>query len=306
MSNLPPLASIRAFEVAARHLSFTKAADELCVTQSAVSRHIRHLEDRLGRQLFIRGHRTLLLTPAGEKYADELAGVFRQLGWATDRAARSSNEEQLLIHAYTTFAMYWLVPRLKRFKELYPNIEVQLTAATSEANAEQQQAHAILRVGPGQFENTQPIFPVRLVPVCTPDIRDAYLSDPRDLMQLSRVTLLHSLAVRSNWPSWLRHTGAHNVEPDHGFWFEASAMAYTAAERSLGVALAQFYFIDDQIKRNALVIPFPYSLESERVYCLTWPHRYSKLEPLVRFREWLAGEVEAQRQGLDDSYLIKV
>jgi len=306
MTNLPPLASIRAFEVAARHLSFTKAADELCVTQSAVSRHIRHLEDRLGRQLFIRGHRTLLLTPAGEKYAGELAGVFRQLGWATDRAARSSNEQQLLIHAYTTFAMYWLVPRLKRFKEAHPDIEVQLTAATSEANAEQQQAHAILRVGPGQFENSQPIFPVCLVPVCTPELRDTQLPDPQHLTQPSNATLLHSLAVKSNWPSWLHHTGAHSVEPDRGFWFEASALAYTAAERGLGVALAQFYFIEDDIQRNSLVIPFPYGLQSERVYCLTWPHRYSKLGPLLRFREWLASEVEAQRQRMDDTHLIRV
>src|SRR6202035_2228187 len=229
--------SIRAFEVAARYLSFTAAAEELNVTQSAVSRHIRHLEEHLGTKLFDRHHRSLTLTDAGEVYRAELTDLFRRLAAATGRVVRT-NKSRLHIHSYSTFAMHWLIPRLPDFKEAHPEIDLQLTAFSKPLAAQHELIHAIIRVGAGDFDKTDRLFSVDLLPVCAPALRErAFRSG--SIEALSNATLLHSIAANANWPIWAQSVGLSDLDTSKGMRFESSAMAYAAAERGLGVALAQ-------------------------------------------------------------------
>ncbi len=295
MAVLPPLASIRAFEVAARHLSFTKAAEELNVTQSAISRHIRQLEESLGLPLFVRRHRALALTAAGESYQSELGGLFRRMARATDRVLRAGHNERLHIHSYTTFAMHWLIPRLRRFQEANPGIDFELTVSSRPVDLDKEQVHGVIRTGPGEFEKADRLFPVNLLPICAPAIRDS-LAATGEAGSLANATLLHSLAASSNWSIWAECVNSLDIDLSQGFRFESSAMAYLAAEKGLGIALAQREFIRDGLLRGTFVVAIPKLVYAARAHYFARLPRYGDLVPLRIFRDWLLSEVEAESQ----------
>jgi LysR family glycine cleavage system transcriptional activator len=299
MSRLPPLSAIRAFEVSARRLSFTEAATELHVTQSAVSRHIRHLEDHLGLQLFIRRHRALVLTPEGERYRDELSGIFRRLSRATDLVVRSAaGQEMLHIHAYTTFAMYWLIPRIRRFQEAYPGVELQLTASTQALDIEREQVHAVIRIGAGNFEGSIKLFPVNLIPICSPRTRATMLPSGT-FEDLKKATLLHSLAAPNNWPGWLESVGLSDLDTGHGLRFESSAMTYLAARKDLGVAIGQREFIQEDLQQGALLTPFKHMVIASRAFYLVCLPQYIRMKSLRLFQDWVLSEVDADQKQLN-------
>lgn len=296
MARLPPLSAIRAFEVSARRLSFTEAADELHVTQSAVSRHIRHLEDHLGLQLFIRRHRALVLTPEGERYRAELAGIFRRLSWATELVVRSAaGQEMLHVHAYTTFAMYWLIPRIKSFQEAHPGIELQLTASTQALDVDREQVHAVIRIGAGSFESSVRLFPVNLIPICSPKVKATMLARG-NVDELKKATLLHSLAAPNNWPGWLEGVGVSDLDIGHGLKFESSAMAYFAAKKDLGVAIGQREFIQEDLEQGTLVTPFPRMVVASRAFYLACLPQYIRMRSLRLFQDWVLSEVDADQK----------
>jgi LysR family transcriptional regulator, glycine cleavage system transcriptional activator len=265
MSSLPPLVSIRAFEVAARYLSFTKAAQELNVTQSAISRHIRLLEDILGQRLFVRKHRSLILTPAGVDYYSELGGLFRRLASATDKVMRKVRQDRLHIHSYTTFAMYWLIPRLARFQDANTEIDFELTVSSRPVDFEREQVHGVIRTGPGEFEKADRLFPINLLPICAPFRRDGSLQEhSADL--LSSAPLLHSVAASLNWSTWMSCVNDNNLRFTPGFRFESSAMAYLAAAKGLGFALGQWEFIQESLAEGALAIAVPKIVYAARAH----------------------------------------
>ena len=299
MTRLPPLSAIRAFEVAARRLSFTEAAEELHVTQSAISRHIRHLEDHLGLQLFIRRHRALVLTPEGERYRAELAGIFRRLHWATELVVRSAaGQETLHVHAYTTFAMHWLIPRIHRFQAMHPGIEFQLTAATQALDMDREQVHAVIRIGAGNYEGSIKLFPVNLIPVCSPAVKANRLPHGQ-LEELRDATLLHSLAAPGNWPGWLEAVGLNDMDTGHGLKFESSAMAYVAAKKELGVAIGQREFIQEEIEQGTLVTPFAQMVVASRAFYLVCLPQYIRMRSLRLFQDWVLSEVDADQKRLE-------
>lgn len=298
MPRLPPLSAIRAFEVSARRLSFTEAAVELHVTQSAVSRHIRHLEDHLGLQLFIRRHRALVLTPEGERYRDELSGIFRRLSRATDLVVRSAAGQELLhVHAYTTFAMYWLIPRLRGFQEAHRGVEVQLTASTQALDIEREQVHAVIRIGAGNFEGSIKLFPVNLIPICSPRTKAKMLGSG-SLEDLTKATLLHSLAAANNWPGWLESVGLSDLDTGYGLRFESSAMAYLAAKTDLGVAIGQREFIQDELRQGTLVTPYKHMVVASRAFYLVCLPQYIRMKSLRLFQDWILSEVDADQKQL--------
>ncbi len=202
MPSLPPLSALRAFEAAARHNSFTKAADELCVTQSAVSRHIRYLEDRLSVLLFVRGHRSLTLTPEGQRYFDDLSGLFRQMAWATERLTNKSKQELLQLHCHTTFADRWLIPRLHKFIERHPEVDLRISASTWVAEPEREQVHALISSSSASSPGADRLFPYTMVPVCTPDYRASTLPSG-DPQELEKAVLIHALGAPASWATWL-------------------------------------------------------------------------------------------------------
>ena len=293
MSRLPPVATLRAFEAAARHLSFTKAAQELFITQSAVSRQIRNLEEWFGVQLFTRGHRQVTLTSEGEMYRRELSEAFNRIDLATRRLNRTRSRDVLYIHVYVTFAMHWLIPRLRNFQDTHPELDVELTASLQAVDFRREDIHCAVRTGPHGWNpgvRIDKIYGSRLFPVASPDYsaqRWPALS-PDDL---NRAKLLHSLARPDDWRLWLKAAGLTEIDPDRGGKFESSSMAYLAAQQGMGVAIAQDFLVQPMLRDGSLVRLFQIDAESDRVYYLLTSPRYEDSPSVELFRKWMLAEV---------------
>jgi len=285
MPELPSLLALRAFDASSRHLSFTKAAHELHLTQSAVSRHIRKLEKHLGVTLFTRGYREIALTKRGEAYQQDICAVFRQIERATGRILHSRQKRELSIHAHTYVATAWLVSRLKRFNDRNPDIEFSLSASSG-TDALREQPHGAIRAGTGEFALADKMFDVNLIPVCAP----ALARRLRSTTDLERTTLLHTLGSPSNWPMWLAGVGEARVDPSRGFRFESSVMACEAARNGLGVAIAYEVLCRSDIESGRLVTPFPTAVPANRAYYFLRYPQYEGFEPLRKFRAWLLSE----------------
>lgn len=290
MSSLPPLSALRAFEVAARHSSFTRAAEELCVTQSAISRQIRVLEDMLGVTLFERRHRAVVLTSEGENYRREVSAAFARLEQATRRLSRRHEREVLNIRAYTTFAMRWLIPRLTRFHSLYPDIRVHLTASLQPLDFASSDIHGAIRAGFGEWPcRADRLCETYISPVCTPELQQGPepLKAPLDL---AHVTLLHSLGRPTDWSVWFGAVGMPEIDLNSGHRFESSSMAYQAAHLGLGVAIGQKFLVDDDLKAGLLVMPFDLLVHLKETYYFLSSPRYVGVPMLEAFREWMLAE----------------
>jgi len=285
MPRTPSLLSLRAFDASARCLSFTKAARELHLTQSAVSRHIRNLEEYLGVPLFARGYREIALTKKGEVYKQDICSAFRQIERATGRLIDSGHKQELHIHSYTYVATSWLVTRLKRFNDMNPDIDFRLTSS-SRSDAVSEGAHGAIRVGTGEFALADKMFDINLVPVCAPVLAKRL----KRTSDLRRVTLLHTLAAPSNWPVWL--TGVHEteVDPTRGFRFESTVMACAAARNGLGVAIAHDVLAKDDLESGSLVMPFSVIVPANRAYYFLRLPEHSNFQALEKFRTWLLSE----------------
>ncbi|WP_457322794.1 transcriptional regulator GcvA [Roseateles sp. P5_E11] len=289
---LPPLNAIRAFEAAARHLSITDAAEELSVTAGAISRQIRGLEDSLGLQLFVRGHRQIALTPRGTEYFKAVTKALDDLKAATRKLQRRSQRRQLKIRAYTTFAIRWLIPRLSGFHAEHPEIEVLLKASLDPVDFRKEDIDGAIRLGDGRWAGAHAdrLVPNLLVPVCSPALaKEQRLKKPKDL---ARATLLHSIARPDDWAHWLAHARVTDqVDARSGMSYESSAMVYTAAVEGLGVAIAQHFLVDEDLRAGRLVQPFETALDmgDYTYYLLTAAHRENSTS-MATFRRWLLAQ----------------
>ena len=293
MSRLPPLTSLRAFESAARNQSFTKAAQELSLTQSAISRHVRNLEELFGIALFYRDHRAVTLTPEGQVYMHEVVEAFSRIDLATRRLRSSGKQNILNLHAYTTFAMHWLIPRLRKFQDINPEIDVRLTASVEPLDFEHSDIHAAIRTNAGQWEGGirgDKLFDSWLIAVGGPEssLRKWPLRQPNDLRN---TTLLHSLARPDDWRIWLRSVEATDVDPERGMKFESSAMAYLAAQQGMGIAIAQSFLVQEDLRKGSLTQVFPQTARSDRTYYLVTSPRHLGDPALELFRMWLLAEL---------------
>jgi LysR family glycine cleavage system transcriptional activator len=280
---------MRAFEAAGRHLSLSRAAIELNVTQSAVSRQVRLLEEHLGVRLFERLPRSLLLTPKGSQYLEELTDAFALLEEATNRIRERRSAEILRLRVFSTFALRWLIPRLGDFALEYPEIEVQLMTLSPNKPIDlaHDDADAWIRTGFGDWPGMRSdwLVPNQLVPVCAPALR-AQLTH---LADLQRLTLLHSYARPDDWRKWLSVADADSIDSTRGIKFENSGLMYQAAVDGLGVAIAQAVLVRRDLESGSLVVPFPIVIPAERTYYLVSPLR-SEARRLVAFREWILKE----------------
>ena len=289
MPSLPPLSALRAFEAAARHNSFTKAADELCVTQSAVSRHIRYLEDRLQVLLFVRGHRSLTLTPEGQRYFDDLSGLFRQMAWATERLTNKSKQELLQLHCHTTFADRWLIPRLQKFVERHPEVDLRISASTWVAEPEREQVHALISSSSATSAGADRLFSFTMVPVCTPEYKAATLptGDPQEL---EKAVLIHALGAPASWATWLDTCQMAGTRGSREIRLETMTLAISAALNGLGVAIVSFPFVRAEVAAGRLVIPLPYVVSLNVAFGFWAVGQSSKLPAVQKFRAWLLEE----------------
>ncbi|HSI59842.1 MAG TPA: transcriptional regulator GcvA [Ideonella sp.] len=290
MDRLPPLNAIRAFEATARHLSMTLAADELSVTPGAVSRQIKALESSLGLQLLKRGHRQISLTRQGAEYHRAVTQALEALRDATRKLKRSSQRKQLKIRAYTTFAMRWLIPRLTDFHASNPGIEVLLKASLAPVDFHKEDIDGAIRLGDGNWPGTHCYRLVSnvLAPVASPALMKAgpKLKRAQDLAQH---TLLHSIARPDDWLHWLEAAGADAaVDPRAGMTFESSAMTYAAAVEGQGLAMAQLFLVEKDLKEGRLVQPFKKALDmGDYTYYLLTPAHRDEAASMRTFRLWM-------------------
>ena len=289
---LPPLGSIRAFEAAARHLSFTKAAAELGMTQAAVSWQIKTLESHLGQKLFLRQPRRLTLTAVGAALAPGVADGFLRLQAAFAAATLEATASAVLsISAVPTFANNWLVPRLGRFQVAHPGIAVRLDAvdAAELTDFGRRGADVAIRIGTGSWPGlvAHRIMPVERTPLCRPELL-AGVKTPADLLTLP---LLQPYEL---WLSWLEAAGAAPpaARPTIAATFPRQHMAGRAAIAGQGVALLNPAFFDIPLADGRLVRPFDTVWRDPlQDYWLAYPAEAAAEPKIAAFRDWLAAEV---------------
>jgi LysR family glycine cleavage system transcriptional activator len=292
---LPPLGALRAFEAAARHLSFTKAAEELHVTQAAVSHHIKALEQELGLQLFRRFNRRLALTDAGREYQPALRDAFDLMSAATRRIRAGDQSGQLKITTLSSFATKWLIPRLPRFKEVRPDIDPMISTSYRLVDFRSEEFDVAIRLGRGNYPGLHVVHLMDdwAFPVCSPRLKKGAraLRQPADL---KHHVLLHDSAVSQNsdapsWRNWLKAAGVTDVAPDRGPAFSDTALALQAAIAGNGVAIGRRSLAIDDMKAGHLVQPFGPELPTRFSWYLVCSP-ISAEQPKVRaFREWLQG-----------------
>ncbi|AZG35517.1 MAG: transcriptional regulator GcvA [Shewanella psychromarinicola] len=284
---LPPLNAVKAFEAAARHLSFTRAAEELFVTQAAVSHQIKALEDFLGLKLFRRKNRSLLLTEEGQSYFLDIKDIFIELGEATNRLLARSAVGSLTVSMSPSFAIQWLVPRLAKFSEKNPDIDVRIKAVDSNANSLTDDVDVAIYYGQGNWPGLRAdkLRNEVLIPVCSPLLLNSAkpLAQPSDL---KFHTLLHD-SNRQDWQAWFRQCGVSDINVNQGPIFSHSSLVLQAAVHGQGVALGYSVLARPDIKAGRLVCPFSEVLVSKEAYYLVCQQNHSEIGKISAFREWM-------------------
>jgi LysR family transcriptional regulator, glycine cleavage system transcriptional activator len=287
---LPPLNSLPSFEAAARHLSFSKAAEELHVTHGAVSRAIRHLETQLGVQLFTRKVRSVALTPLGASYAAEVRQSLDHLAAAT-LAMSGQQSSVLTVSTLDAFASKWLVPRLFKFRRAHGDIDIRLSTSEKLADFVSDGIEIAIRYGRGQYPGVRSelLMQEDLSPVCSPALLEGPhpLRDPSDLKYH---TLIHD-DFPIDWAMWLRMAGIEGIDPHKGPSFYASEHVVQAAVQGEGVALGRSSLVDDDIAAGRLVRPFEFRLSAGLAYYLVYPPGALKRQKVKNFRDWILTEV---------------
>ncbi|MET1255802.1 transcriptional regulator GcvA [Aliikangiella maris] len=298
LRKLPPLKSLRAFEAAARHLSFTRAADELFVTQAAVSHQIKSLEDFLGVQLFVRRNRQLLLTDEGQSFWPKIRDIFEILINATEeiKAQRASGE--ITVSVVPSFATVWLVPRLSKFKQLYPEIEVRLKASDEKVNFVREDIDVAIYYDTGDYPGMHSVtlLTEKLAPLCSPSLLegDKPLKSPQDL---KHHTLLHD-GTTEDWRRWLRHAGVKGVPLNQGPVFSHSVMVQQAAIYGQGIAMGHLVLSQADVLAGRLIRPFDLMMESDYSYDIVCPKESADRPKIKAFTHWLLETVRIESEGL--------
>ena len=292
---LPPLNPLRAFEVAARHSSFTKAADELFVTPSAVSHQVKTLEEHLGMALFIREAKALTLTAAGRAYLPAVQEAFRVLTDAT-RQLSAELAQVLRVDIPPTFAVKWLIPRLDRFVKAHPEIDIRVSTNSSPPDFARDTYDVAIRFGSGYYPDlhSEMCLAVNVFPVCSPGLLQCEhpLREPADL---KHQTLLHDASTYSNgsnphWSAWLKHAGALDVDASRGLSFTPSHLVIDAAIDGLGVALAKDSWVEQDLRAGRLVRPFGVALPVESAYFMVFPKHRAGDVRIATFVDWVRSE----------------
>jgi LysR family glycine cleavage system transcriptional activator len=294
---LPPLGSLVAFEAAARHLSFTRAGAELAVTQAAISHQVKALEEHVGRPLFRRLPRALLLTDEGQALSRAVGDALDRLDGALSQARSPAGSTRLVVTVLPSFAARWLVPRLGRFYAAHPDVDLHLVATTTLLDLERENIDVGIRYGRGSWRGTvaEHLLAEELIPVCSPALRDGKrpLKRPGDLRH-------HTLLVgdrEEDWRDWLARAGAGDV-PVRGPVFTDSNLLVQAAVAGQGVALGRGVLVHDELAAGRLVRAFPRQRRrwpAEHAYWVASPPSRAKRPEVRAFGAWLHAEARAYR-----------
>ena len=298
---LPPLNALRAFEAAGRHLSFTRAAGELHVTQAAVSHQIKSLETHLGLTLFRRLNRSLLLTDAGQALLPTLSDALDSIDQAVRRLDGGDTTGVLTVSCLHSFAATWLVPRLVRFRALQPDIDVRIATSDEIADFVTDDMDVAIRYGPGVWPGLHVTRVMReeFFPVCSPNLlRDGPpLEEPSDLRHYN---LLHD-DMREDWSKWLLAAGVDDVDAKGGAAYTHSNLLVQAAISGAGIILGRSVLVADALAEGSLVRPFDTSLPANFAYYVVCPEASAERPKVAAFRAWLAAEAaRSSGNGVDE------
>jgi LysR family glycine cleavage system transcriptional activator len=284
------MSAVRVFEAAARHQSFTRAAEELGMTQAAVSYQIKMLEDRVGAPLFVRMPRQVMLTAKGQQLAPAVREAFDLL-----RAAFAGVEESvqsiLTVTTLSTFASNWLIPRLGRFQHLFPNIAVQISVSQQLVDLGQSEFDLAIRSGNGDWPGLEAhrLVPNLFTPVCSPDlIRGVELKEPKDILNFPIIS-----PTDPWWKDWFAAAGMPDVDLSRRLENSLGIqhLEGMAAIAGQGFALVNPFFFPEDLAAGRLVQPFDLMAESDQGYWLAYPKGRRRSPKIEAFRDWILSEV---------------
>ncbi len=286
---LPPLNALRAFEAAARNESFTRAAEELCVTQAAVSQQVKLLEATLGIKLFTRERKRLAITEAGREYLGVIRDALDRIALGTDRLVQRRSSSILTVSTSPDFAAKWLVPRLGRFAAAHPEIDLRISSAARHVDLVRERVDLAIRHGDGHWDGLDAVrlCPERLFPVCSPKLvagRDR-ITQASDLLKFP----LLRLDGWSAWSKWFEAAGV-SAPVARGPALDQASMLIDAAIDGQGIALARTTLAAWDLLSGRLVIPVDVSLRLRKTYWIVSPKVESRVPKVATFRDWLLAE----------------
>jgi len=284
---LPQLNALKAFEAAARHVSFTRAAEELCVTQGAVSHQVKALEAELGIKLFNRERQRLIITDAGRDYLAVVRDALDRIAMGTERLVQRQSSGMLTVSTSPDFAAKWLVHRLGRFADAHPEIDLRVSATMHHVDFAREDVDLAVRHGDGQWPglHVARLCSEQLFAVCSPSL-GARLKRPNDVLKLP---LLH-LDNRSAWTAWLAAAGIAEFDALHGPVLNRASMLIDAAIDGAGIALARTTLAAWDLIHKRLMRPFPVALPLAKSYWIVCPRATAELPKLAAFRNWLLAQ----------------
>jgi LysR family transcriptional regulator, glycine cleavage system transcriptional activator len=290
---LPRMSALHCFAAAARHGNFSRAGDEVGLTQSAVSRQIALLEDWLQLQLFERRGRRVRLSAEGQVYADAIIPALDRIRRATAHAIERRPEQELSIATLPSFGMRWLAPRLPRLTEKHPDLIVNFLARSDEFDFADESFDAAIHFGLADWPRVQHdlLFREEAVPVIAPALLAA--QDIRQPSDLARLPLLVQSSRRSVWSKWFEHAGVSAAAPPPGPSFEHFLMLAQAAAAGAGVALIPSFLIEPELASGTLIQIFDIPLSSREAYYLVYPEDRTANVHFCHFREWVIAEATA-------------
>lgn len=297
---LPPLNSLKVFEAAARHLSFTRAAEELFVTQAAVSHQIKALEEFLNIKLFRRRNRSLLLTEEGQSYFLDIKDIFGSIAEATDKVLERHEKGALTISLSPSFAIQWLVPRLADFNQQEPDIDVRIKAVDLDEGSLTDDVDVAIYYGRGNWPGLRAdkLYQEYLVPLCSPKL----LIGKKPLMCLADLkmqTLLHDTS-RKEWKQFVKQNQIEDVNVNHGPIFSHSAMVLQAAVHGQGVALGNNVLAQPELDAGRLVSPFDEVLVSKNAFYVVCHDKQAESGRIATFRDWMLAKAASEQEVLID------
>ena len=303
LRHIPGLQSLKAFDASARHLNFTRAAQELNVTPAAVSHQIKELEESLGVTLFQRTSRHMQLTRQGQILKPAVSDALEGLTRALQRIRQSDNPMRVQVTASPSIAAKWLVPRLDRFLDSVPGADVRIDVSSDPLDFDREDIDVAIRFGDGVYPglNVEKLFHDTLFPVCSPELLKGpkRLREPRDLLQF---TLIHMEweaqgAVWPNWRMWMKAAGVKDFNDSRGLHFSQTSLAIQAAIDGHGVALGDSTLVGDDLAAGRLVKPFELSLRSPAQFAYHLITRRDTAErPMTKaFRNWILAEAAASQ-----------
>ncbi|MCW8884977.1 MAG: transcriptional regulator GcvA [Motiliproteus sp.] len=301
MRRLPPLNALRAFEAAARHGSFNKAAEELYVTPSAISHQIKSLEEFLDLKLFRRNKRRVDLTNAGEKYLPSIQHALDEIDAATRRLVANPNSGAVTLSVAPAFLTRWLMPRLSQFQEQFPEVELRLSASMDAVDFEHTDIDMAVRFGTGDWLGVKFDFllGMTVVPVCSP----ALLQGKHPLKAIDDLrhhTLIQVNTRLDEWRVLLRSAGIDEVGFGKELRFSSTSLATAAAVEGLGIALADKHLVSKELRSGALTVPFDISLDTHSAFYLVLPESRPMSHGMTVFREWILEAIKGAGEEDDD------